>query len=68
MMQNKFVMDPKWSAAKWIATKYGDVTVLFNVENEQSLSWLEKTYGIGKTREDAVRNLRKKLPNGNGNW
>jgi hypothetical protein len=67
MMQNRFMVDPKWSAAKWVATKFDDVTVLFSVENEESLSWLEKAYEIGKTREDAIRNLRKKLPNGNGN-
>ena len=68
MIPNKFTLDTKWSVTKWVATKSGDVTVLFNVENEESLSWLEKAYGIGKTREEAIRNLRKKLPNGNGNW
>ena len=68
MIPNKFMLDTKWSVTKWVATKSGDVTVLFNVENEESLSWLEKAYGIGKTREEAIRNLRKKLPNGNGNW
>jgi hypothetical protein len=67
MIPDRFMVDPKWSAAKWVATKFGDVTVLFSVENEESLSWLEKSYEIGKTREDAIRNLRKKLPNGNGN-
>lgn len=66
MPNNKFMMDPKWSAAKWVATKCGDVTVLFSVEDEKSLSWLENVHGVGKTREDAIQDLRRKLPNGNG--
>lgn len=60
-------MQPKMSAAKWIAAKYGDVTVLFNVGNEDNLLWVEKAHGEGKSREEAITDLRKKLPNGNGN-
>lgn len=67
MIPNKFMIDPKWSSAKWIATKSGDVTVLFNVDNEEKLSWLKRVYGVGKTKEDAINNLRKTLKE-NGNW
>jgi hypothetical protein len=67
MIHHKFMIDPKWSTTKWIATKSGDVTVLFNVGNEEKLSWLESVYGTGKTREDALTNLRETL-NGDGNW
>ena len=67
MIPNKFMIDPKWSATKWIATKSGDVTVLLTIGTEEKLSWLKSVYGTGKTREDALTNLKKNL-NGDGNW
>jgi hypothetical protein len=46
----------------WIAVEFGNVTVLFNTENEESLSWLKKAHGVGETREEAIRNLEERIP------
>lgn len=45
----------------WIAVKVGDVTVLLNVENEESVSWLREEHGTGMTREDAIKDLKGRL-------
>ena len=46
---------------RWIAVKFGDTTVLINVENEESVSWLKEEHGTGMTREDAVKDLKWRL-------
>lgn len=48
----------------WIAIEIDDVTVLFNSEDEESLSWLDKTHGVGETREEAIQNLKRRLSDG----
>ncbi|MBU7027481.1 MAG: hypothetical protein HXS48_11145 [Theionarchaea archaeon] len=42
----------------WVAVEFGDVTVLFNVEDEANVSWLKKVHGTGYTREEAVEDLK----------
>ncbi len=46
----------------WIAARIGDVTVLFNVENEANVSWLKEVHGKGETREEAIEDLEGRLP------
>jgi hypothetical protein len=45
----------------WIAAMVGEVTVLFNVENEASVSWLKEVQGRGGTREEAIKDLERRL-------
>lgn len=45
----------------WIAAMVGEVTVLFNVENETSVSWLKEVRGRGETREEAIKDLKRRL-------
>lgn len=45
----------------WVAVEFGDVTVLFNVEDETNVSWLKKVHGTGYTREEAVEDLKGRL-------
>jgi hypothetical protein len=41
----------------WIAAHVHGTTVLFHVENESYVSWLKGDYGVGETREEAIKNL-----------
>jgi len=45
----------------WIAARFGEVTVLFNVKDETSVSWLKEEHGVGDTREEAIKNLKGRL-------
>ena len=45
----------------WIAVMVGEVMVLFNVEHETSVVWLKEVQGRGETREEAIKDLKRRL-------
>lgn len=45
----------------WIAAEVGTIIVLFNSESEKSLAWLTTPHGVGKTREEAISDLKRRL-------